>query len=143
MKKFVAIAALTLLTVAAFAQSPVGSWKGKIKMDASTMPKAQNAQQQEAMNKAMAQLSSMTLMLTMKGDKTYTVSVPGMMGQPAHKSEGKWSQKGNQITMTTVKNDGKPATANKTQTMTIDAGGKKMTMKVPNGPGNVQIIFSK
>src|SRR5262249_35570637 len=90
MKKLAALAVLTLATVAAFAQSPVGSWKGKISVDTSAMPKPQNAQQADMIKKAMDAVSKITLQLNLKGDKTYTISVPPMMGQPAHTSEGKW-----------------------------------------------------
>lgn len=144
MKKLLALVAVASVAVCAFAQSPVGSWKGKILMDTSKMPKAANPQQQKAMNEAFAKVKAVTLTLNVKGNKTFTITIPPMMGQPGHNAEGTWTQKGNTVTMISTKEDGKPSTKKQPQTMTMDGTGRKMTMVPPNGgPMNIKIIFSK
>jgi len=143
MRKFLALTALTCFVVVAFAQNAAGSWKGKVKIDMSTMPKAQNAQQQAQLDAAMKQLSSMVITLVMKPNKTFTISAPGMGGQKPHSSTGTWSQKGNQVTLTTVTTDGKPEKNQKPMTATITPNGKTMTVQPDTNQKGLQIIFSK
>lgn len=144
MKKFLALVAVASIAVCAFAQSPVGAWKGKIQMDVSKMPKAANPAQQKQMNEAMAKVKAITLNLNMKANKTFTISIPAMMGQPGHTAEGTWTQSGKKVVLTSTKEDGKPPKKKEPQTLTLDGNGRKMTMVPPGGAGmNVKIIFSK
>lgn len=143
MKKFVVLLALAAVAVSAIAQNPVGAWKGKIQMDASSMPKAQNAQQKQLIDKMLAQMKSMTLGLNMKANKTFTIDVPSVGGQPGMKGEGTWSQKGNSVILVTTKQNGKPPTNSKPQTLKIQPGAKKMVLTNMEGPQKVSIIFTK
>jgi hypothetical protein len=144
MKKFATLLAFAVFAVSAFAQSPLGTWKGKINMDTSSMPKAQNAQQQEMMDKMIAQLKTMVLTLKMNANKTFSINAPSMMGQPARTGEGVWSQKGKAITLTLQKDNGKKMPKPDAQAMTIDASGKKMVLTPKQGGGpKMTITFTK
>jgi hypothetical protein len=144
MKKLLALVAVASIAVCAFAQSPVGAWKGKILMDMTKMPKAANAAQQKQMNDAMAKVKAITLNLNMKANKTFTISIPAMMGQPGHTAEGTWVQSGKKITLTSTKEDGKVPKKKEPQVLTIEGNGRKMSMVPPTGGGmDVKIVFSK
>lgn len=143
MKKLVVLLALAAVTVSAFAQNPVGAWKGKVQLEKANLPKAQNAEQQKMIDKMLAQVKSMTLNLNMKANKTFTIDVPSMGGQPGMKGEGTWSQKGNAITLVTTKQNGKPPKTSKPQTMKIEPGARKMTLTNNEGGQKVSILFSK
>ncbi|MBC8063239.1 MAG: hypothetical protein H7Y17_00290 [Chlorobia bacterium] len=143
MKKFVAILALAVVAVGAFAQNPAGSWKGKLKVDPASMPKAQSPEQQKMMDQVMTQIKTMTFTLNMKPNKTFTILVPSMMGQPAQNGEGTWSQKGKTITLVTTKQNGKAPKNSKPQIMNIDSGGRKMILNAGDGPRKATITFTK
>lgn len=114
--------------------------------DTSKMP----AEQKKQVDAMIQQMQAMTLKLSVKADKTFSITVPGqaMGGQkvPASTSTGTWVQSGKSVTMTTKKRDGKdlPAGKGNSQTMTISADGKTMTM-VPAGAEaqGVKIVFTK
>lgn len=142
MKKLVVLLAIAAVAVSAIAQNPVGAWKGKIQMDASSMPKAQNAQQQQMIDKMLAQMKSITLGLNVKANKTFTIDVPSVGGQPGMKGEGTWSQKGNSVTLVTTKQNGKPPKNSKPQTLKLESA-KKMVLTNMEGPQKVSIIFTR
>jgi len=146
MKKFLIVSTAAMaLAVSAFSQSAAGSWKGHLQLDASKMPKAQNAQQQAMMTKVMTTLQKLVFTLNMRPNKTFTINVPPMgAGQTAHSAEGTWTQTGRKVTMVATKNDGKAATGNdkKPQTMTISADGKMMTL-VPTTASGGKIVFKR
>jgi hypothetical protein len=144
MKKFAALTALMLLTLTAFAQNPVGAWKGKITVDRSALPKV-DPQQQKMVDQALTQVEKMVIKLNMKSNKTFTMVVPPFMGNPGVNAEGTWSQKGSTITMVTKKANGQaPKSGEKPQPMTITADGKKMTMTPPSsGMGKTKITFTR
>jgi hypothetical protein len=141
MKKIVALLVLATAAVGAFAQSPVGSWNGKLSVD--SMPKAQTPDQQKMVNQIMEQVKKMTFKLNMKANKTFTIDVPAMMGGKAQKAEGTWSQKGSAITLVTTKQNGTAPKNSKPQTMKIDASGKKMVLNAGEGPRKATITFTK
>jgi len=143
MKKLVFLLALTAISVAAFAQNPVGTWKGKIQIDKSALAGVQDPKQKEMASKALAQVEAMTLTLNVKANKTFVVNIPSMMGQPAQSSEGTWTQKGNQVTLVTTKRQGKAVTNDKPKSMTLDKGGKKMVMTANEGPQKATITFTR
>jgi hypothetical protein len=143
MKKFSLSSLLAFSVAAAFAQSAVGAWNGKLQLDTSQMPKAKTAEQQKMIDKALAQVRALTLKLNLKADKTFTVSVPPIMGQPTHTASGTWTQKGRTVTMITLKEDGKPPKDKKPQSMTIDPSGKKMVLVAGDGPRAQKVVFTK
>jgi hypothetical protein len=143
MNKFAVLLLAIALSVVALAQNPVGKWKGSLKIDRAGIPKAQSPEQDKAVKQMLAQVESARFSLDMKGNKTFTVDVPSMMGQPAQRSEGTWSQKGNVITMVTTKQNGKAPKNSQPQSMKIDSNGKKMVLVAGNGPQKATITFVK
>lgn len=144
MKKLFVLGALLSLTVAALAQNPIGTWKGKVKIDPTSLPKATSPQQQAAIDNAMKQVAGVVITLVLKPNKTFTISAPGMNGEPPHSSTGVWTQKGNLVTITPKTADGKEAKNAKPQSIVIAKDGKTMTMTPTQGAANsVQVIFSK
>ena len=141
MKKIVALLVLATVAGGAFAQSPVGSWNGKLSVD--SMPKAQSPEQQKMMAQIMEQIKKMTFKLTMKANKTFKIDVPPMMGGKGQTGEGTWSQKGSAITLVTTKQNGQPPKNSKPQTMTIDSSGKKMILKAGEGTQKATITFTR
>jgi hypothetical protein len=143
MKKFLALVVVASVAVCAFAQNPVGTWKGKIQMDASKLPKAKDATQQKQLDAAMAQVRAITITLSLNANKTYKISVPPMGGQPGHTGEGTWVQKGKTLTLSAIKEDGKAPKDKRPQTVTMDSA-RKMTMVPPTGgPMGIKIVFAK
>lgn len=142
MKKFAIFLAVVAVSAASFAQSPVGAWKGKVKIDRATLPKVTDPEQKKQMETGLKQVESMVFKLNLKANKTFTIEVPALGPAPAQKGEGTWSQKGNKVTLVTTKQNGQPPTNSKPQTMTIDAGGKKMIL-TPEGPQKITITFTK
>lgn len=143
MKKLALLLAAAMVCTAAFAQSPVGSWKGKVKIDMSAMPKVTDPKQKEMMDKMLAQVQAMTITMNVKANKTFVVTIPAAMGQPGQTSEGTWTQAGNVVTVTTTKRNGKAAPDKKPQKMTIQHGGKVMIMNAGDGPQKATITFTK
>jgi hypothetical protein len=143
MKKLVFLLALTAISVAAFAQNPVGTWKGKIQIDKSALAGVQDPKQKEMALKMLSQVEAMTLSLNVKANKTFVVNIPSMAGQPAQSSEGTWTQKGNQVTLVTTKRQGKAVTNDKPKSMTLAPGGKKMVMVANEGPQKATITFTR
>lgn len=144
MKKFAALTALMLLTLTAFAQNPVGAWKGKISIDRAALPKVTDPQQKKMMDTALTSVEKMTISLNMKSNKTFTLVIPPFMGNPGVNAEGTWSQKGNTITMVTTKANGQPPKKKDSQPMVITPDGKKMTMTPSNnGMGKTKITFKR
>jgi hypothetical protein len=141
----VAAAVLLIATAAVAGTNVVGAWKGKVEMDLSSLPKAQNAQQQQMMDKMMAQVKKMVINLTLKGNKTFTMSaVAAPPDGKTHTMTGSWSQKGNKITMVGKTEDGKPATdKDKTQTLTVNPNGKSMSLDMPGGGGQGKLVFTR
>jgi hypothetical protein len=98
MRLLVSIMLCLVVGVSAMAQNIVGKWKGEVKM---TMPKQM---QQNAPNRSMPKVD-----IEFKKDGTYISSQDAPNGQK-RSSTGKWTLKGNVLTMTTTTVEGKPAT---------------------------------
>lgn len=130
--------AATFLTVSAFAlaASPVGTWKGKIDLSGVKMPTPQNAEQKAQMDKGLAMLRALNFTLNLKQDKTYVVTITNQPKgeKPQPPQTGKWSQSGNKITM-----NGKSGNS---QTATLSANGKTLTVVPPNSNG-MKLVFRK
>ena len=95
-----------VIGIAAFilAAGVAGKWKGKVILDTSKMPKAQNPQQQKAMENGFAGVKKMVIMLELKANKTYIADAQNMPGKaaPEH-NEGTWKQEGNTLWLTSTK----------------------------------------
>ena len=127
---------LVLAAPFALAASPVGHWTGKISIVMPPIPANAPAQQKAMMQKVVAQMAAARIILDVKADKTYTVTTTGLPMQQAGKKEtGKWSQKGNSVTMTDTKKGGQA------QNLILTPDGKTMTLAMPNGQGKV--VFTR
>jgi hypothetical protein len=137
--------AFAVLTTAVFAQSVVGAWKGKVSMDLSKFPKAQNPQQQQMIDQMVEQMKKMQISLSLAANKTYTATASGLPGQQgAQKAEGKWTLAGRTLTLTTTKENGKAPKNNKPQKFTLSPDGKKLTMVMEQGgPPGMSLVFTK
>lgn len=144
-KILVAGAVLSVFAASALAaNNPVGSWKGKMSMDASALSKIPAAQQQMIKDG----FAKTSLALTMKANKTFVIKVShGAMGkQPAgsETSEGTWKQSGNTITLTNTKDNGKESKNKTPINFTLSKDGKSMTL-VPGQKegGGFKLTFTK
>lgn len=132
----------TIVSVAV-AASPVGSWVGKIVIDKMPpMPPNATAQQKQQVQGMLDQLKKVRINMSIKANKTFAVKAPSMFGQPATNAEGTWKQTGSTITLTTTKENGKPAagTKAKPQDFTLSKDGKTISM---SGMGGGKLIFTK
>ena len=126
---------LALAAPLALAANPVGHWTGKMMIKMPPVPANAPAQQKAMMQKIMTQMASARIMLDLKPNKTFTVSMNGMPQAGAKTESGNWSQKGNVVTTTQSKPGSKP------QSMTLSPDGKKMILVIPGGQGSV--VFTK
>jgi hypothetical protein len=126
--------AAIIVTATALAQSPVGTWKGKLDVSQAKAT-TESEKQQLSMVKSFA--AGISFKLSFKKDKTYSMTMTGgPAGAPAQ--AGKWTQSGRTIMVTGDK--GKP------QKMTISANGKMLTMLPPaddKGPKGIKLVFKK
>jgi hypothetical protein len=100
------------ISASAFAPNLTGNWKGKMSMDmaalkkkieasSSKMSPEQKKQVQAQMSMAENMFKTMVFDLNVKGDGTYTMKSPAGMGKGSGGLEtGKWTLKGNTVTMT-------------------------------------------
>jgi hypothetical protein len=93
-------------------------------------------------------MKKMSFNLTMKADKTYTISVEGLpqaQSSSNSKDSGNWSQSGKTITLKSTKKENKGPNGDKPQTLTLSADGKTLSMAIPTGPGGPggAIVFKK
>lgn len=129
------VGGLTLAASLALAASPVGSWTGKVIAKMPPIPATATPQQKAMMQQGMAMAAKIRIMLNLKADKTFTVTVGGLPnGAPQKPESGKWSQKGNIVTTTSTK-------MGKAQSLMLSADGKTMTLDTPGGQGKV--VFTR
>jgi hypothetical protein len=127
---------LSLVASMALAATPVGKWSGKITMKLPPMPANVPPQQKAMVTKMMGQLAKAKILATFKKDGTFVMNASGMPGpKPSDTTSGKWTQKGNAVTMTDTKNPNRP------QTFTMSANGKMMSLAMPGGQGKV--VFTR
>lgn len=139
MRSFATLALVLVGTSLSLAQSPVGSWKGKIDFKLPPMP-ANAPEQQKAMVKQIAdQMKKVAIALTVKGNKTYVMTISGapMQSQKSQTQEGTWSQSGDKITFTNKPNAKEPNQPKQPLSGTITKNGKTLTFQIPNGQGSL------
>ena len=146
MKFFVRVLFVSLLAVLAaslLASNLVGTWKGKITIDQAGIPKVSDPQQQ-MVNSQVEAAKKMTITLTLKANKTYTADVKGVPGKTGtEKNEGTWKQDGTTLWLTSVKDNGKPASDKKPQKFLVLDGGKKLTLAAEGMPAFIKITFTR
>lgn len=125
-------------TSLSLAQDPTGTWKGKLNIKFPAMPANAPAEQKAQMQKMQAQLQKAVLTLVMKKDKTYSLksSSEMMSGRPNNEQKGKWSVKGNTVTLSSS-SKGPNGQGAPDQAATLSKDGKTMTILIPNGAGSV------
>lgn len=143
-------AAICMVGLAA-AQSITGVWHGHFVIDKTTLPKPANAAQADAMKKRLQemdiQLAKSDIKLTLNANKTFTivgVNIPGTTGTQT--SEGIYTKTATQVTLIPKKDNGKPAVGNdaKPQVVNIVAGGKKLSLLVPNASQvKISVVFTR
>ena len=125
----------SLIAVNAFAADVSGKWKGKVEVDFAAIKKQmskqfanmtpeQSKQIESGMKMGMDAVKNAVFDLTIAKDGTYTMKTPALMGQASREEKGKWTLKGNKITM----NDPKAASGPKSITGTLSADGKTITI---------------
>jgi hypothetical protein len=139
-QRFLLVAtAFAALVTSSFAdQNPVGTWKGKVLIDTSKMKKVGDPQQQAMIEKGIAAGRNMVITIVMKANKTYVASMSG--GPQSPPDSGTWSLKGNTVTMTSNKKNGK----SQSQPFTLSADGKTMSMSMPPMMGaTAKVVFKR
>jgi hypothetical protein len=122
------------VSIAAFAQSPVGSWNGKLDLSG---VHAKDAKEKQMVDQMKTMMASTVIKLTFKGDHTYSMAFSMGKGQGMTET-GKWSQSGRTVTVTGK--NGKP------EQLTLNANGKQMVMVPPKGdkaPQGMKAIFTR
>lgn len=141
------LAVLSAAVVAALllAAPITGTWKGKVLVDASKLPKLTNPEQQKKLAEAMSQVAKMRINLNLNVNKTFkaqATGVPGKPGQP-QTTEGTWKQEGDVIWLTSTKDNNGPAKDKKPQKVQVLESGKKLKLVPgPEGQG-ITIIFTR
>ncbi len=146
LKVSLAVTTAAIMTAAIASTNVTGAWKGKILLDVSKMPKAQNPQQQQMMDGVLAGIKKMSINLSLNANKTFTMSASGLpQNAPNKKAEGTWTQSGNALTLKITKEDGKaPTMKQEPQVITVSADGKTLTMVPKNaGPMGGKIVFTR
>ena len=126
--------ALAVVVSLALAQSPVGAWKGVMRMEVPkgvTIPKEHKAQ----VERAKAAFAKAKLTLVFKADKTYESTIKNGPDGKDHVASGTWNQTGLTITLNPLKRDGKVATGEgaKDQVLAISKDGKKLRRNLQQG----------
>ena len=137
------LAALIVLSIGVSAlASPnvTGKWKGKLHISLPALPPNLTAEQKQAVAAQMAKVKAATIILNLKGDKTYTASAQGMPGTD-QTDTGTWTISGNTLTMTSTKKKKKPG-MDKPQKLTISSDGKTITLPIPGGANN-KAVFNR
>ncbi len=123
-----------------------GAWNGRI--DASSLklpPEATKTKEAKAqVSKMFEDIKKFKIKLTLNKNKTFKVAATGNIGgKPINStSEGKWTQSGNTITMTSTKQDGKPAADKTPVKATVSGDGRTMTLSDPKMMG-AKVIFTR
>jgi hypothetical protein len=139
----ITVTLLAAMTACTFAQSAAGAWKGKLNLTMD-LPKTSDPKMKALMDQQMAAMKAITIHLTFKADKTYTLTTSGTPPQMGggQTDKGKWTQTGKTVTITSTKVASKE---NKPQKMTLSADGKTLTMLIPgpNGKPGGNILFKR
>lgn len=135
MKGFLAAALLVAVASAALAQNPIGSWTGKVDLSGVHPADAVGKAKLKSVHRL---FDSASMSLTFRTDKSYSALVTGITGMHLETKPdvGKWSQKGNIVTM--VDSTGR------SKSLTVTKDGKKMILTPPIGPASpsgVKIVF--
>jgi hypothetical protein len=138
---------VAVVVTSSLAVSPVGSWTGKLVMSSlPPLPPSASAEQKKKYQEVVATIRKYRVELSVKSNKTFKLSAPALFTQPAIKAEGTWTQKGNDVMLKTLKENG-VATKGKDaepQKSTLSKDGKTMTIVFPSGPsGSMKIVFNK
>ncbi|HWD42083.1 MAG TPA: hypothetical protein VG944_24810 [Fimbriimonas sp.] len=128
-KGILTFALATFAVASSFAASVVGTWHGHVDLRGLKIPANAPPDQVKSVK---AMFSKMKLDLTLKANKTFSVSYAGLGEKPGSDS-GTWSQSGNKVSL---KVKGHP------QVATVSANGKSMVMIAPNGLG-FKVIFTR
>lgn len=135
-----------LVASAVLAQSAVGNWNGKVKIDKSKVKIPANlnpTQRQQAMS-SMAQMEKMTMKLSVRKDTSFVLTFAGGPKGVDRKLEGKWKLQGNKLTLSATKQNDKPlpkADPNPL-TLTISKDGKTMT-NTPKPGAPSRVVFTR
>lgn len=125
------------------ADTVTGTWKGHLDIKMPPQAASANAQQQEMMKKMMDSFKKMVFVLSLKGNKTYSLTVQGLPAGTPNAGDttqtGKWTQKGNSVTMTPNPKKDKPAEP----AVTLTLAGKTLTLIPPGSAGQGKIVFTK
>jgi hypothetical protein len=139
------LAILVAIAGSSFAQSVVGSWRGHLVVDRSTLPKPKSANEAQQMEKQLKLMDTEKLSLTIRANKTFTFSGENMMGVPGkNTTEGIYKVSGKTMTMTAKTSDGKPTTGAAAQPRNLLIGPKTLTLLTPTkGAVKVSMIFTR
>ncbi|MDR3690459.1 MAG: hypothetical protein P4L46_13865 [Fimbriimonas sp.] len=137
MKQFlkigVALSALAILAASALAGPITGTWRGRLKIDASRARVAQTADLKHRMNKAQQAPFSLTL------NPNHTFSIAGT-GVPSR--SGTWTTTGNSLTLQGSVN-GKNIGAPEVYNLSKDGKTLSMSQRVPSHNIAVTVVFSR
>jgi len=134
------LAGVASISTAALADTATGTWKGHLEINIPNRP-GMTPEQLAQMKKGMEMFKKMVFVLTLKGDKTYSMKVEGgPMSNKDTTQGGKWSQKGNAVTLTPTAKKDQPA---QQQPVTLTLSGKTMTLVPPGAQGQGKVTFVK
>ncbi|MBV6457398.1 MAG: hypothetical protein HONBIEJF_00506 [Fimbriimonadaceae bacterium] len=127
-----------------FAQSFIGTYKGKMTVDRATVSANLTPEQKQMVEKALKDLDKMKLTLTISKDKTFKlVSVGGPQTAKSNSSSGTWAQTGKSLKLTFKTVNDKPISKAQEQTLSIADGGKTLTLSPGQGAGKSKVVFTR
>ena len=136
-KLAVAVATLSIVATSAVAAPKItGSWKGKVKVDKTKLPKATNPQMASMMQQQLALYDKMVINLSLSANSSFKLSVSGIKTPQAPPTVGgKWKLAGKVLTLTfTATPQGTPPP----QTYTLAKDFKSFQMAAPGGQGYIK-----
>jgi len=138
MRVFIAgVIALTVVATAVAAPTPVGKWNGKVSVPTPPASASATPEQKAMINKMLDGVRKMVIKLDVKANNTYTITSPTPMDpSKSTTSPGKWTLKGNVVTLKDDKNTTAPA-----QEFILSKDGKTMTADIKQG--NVKVTFTR
>lgn len=132
---FAALIVGMTVSLAIASKSPVGTWTGHIVVN---FPKA-TPQQEQQMAQAKAMLAKMKVSLTFKGDHTYiSTQSGGPMGSKT--DNGKWSQAGDDVTITSLGTGPGKGIA---QHFQMSKDGHSLKLDTSRMGGSVKVTFTR
>jgi hypothetical protein len=107
-------------------------------VETNSLPKNLSPQQRQQFNAGMEMIKKMKITIILKGDHTYTATATGNPNMKQQTDSGTWKQAGNQVIISPKRKN-----SPKSETLTLSADGKTMSMAFPAGAMKGKVLFTR